>query len=197
MMPDNCDAACLLDELAKEISVCPLCDLSLTRTNAVPGEGPSNARIMFIGEAPGAEEDKTGRPFVGRAGKLLDNALAQAGIARTEVFITSVVKCRPPGNRQPKSFEIKACAPYLTSQMNLIQPKMICLLGNVAAKAVIGKTGVNELHGQVLNDRFMVTFHPAAVLRNKDLRDPLVSDLKKLAEVVNLKLKQQQRASSP
>jgi DNA polymerase len=196
-MYENCDAACRLTELAKEILVCPLCDLALSRTIAVPGEGPESARIMFIGEAPGAEEDKTGRPFVGRAGKLLDKALAEAGIARSDLFITRVVKCRPPGNRQPKSFEIKACAPYLTSQMNLIQPKMICLLGNVAAKAVIGKTGVNELHGQVLNDRFMVTFHPAAVLRNKDLRELLVSDLKKLAEVVNLKLKQQQRASSP
>jgi uracil-DNA glycosylase len=183
-MENMCDESCRLDRLAREISVCPLCDLSLTRTRAVPGEGPSKVGIMFIGEAPGAEEDLTGRPFVGRAGKLLDKALAEAGISRSEVFITSVVKCRPPANRQPRSFEIRACAPYLTAQMNLLGPKMICLLGNVAAKAVIGKTGVNELHGLVLNDKFMVTFHPAAVLRNKDLREPMVSDLKKLASLV-------------
>jgi uracil-DNA glycosylase len=108
-----------LDHLHEKIRVCQLCDLSLNRINAVAGEGPCPVEIMLVGEAPGREEDLTGRPFVGRAGRLLDAALTEAGLKRSEVFITSVIKCRPPDNRKPKRYEIEACHPYLETQMNM------------------------------------------------------------------------------
>lgn len=170
-----------LEDLSHQIISCPLCRLSKSRTNAVPGEGPSNARIMLIGEAPGAEEDLTGRPFVGRAGRLLDKMLAEAGIIRSEVFITSIVKCRPPGNRKPKRDEIDICvSTYLRPQMDLIGPRAVCLMGNVASQAVLGKQGVTSIRGQIFDNRFLVTFHPAAILRNMNLRDDFVSDMRKL-----------------
>lgn len=168
-----------LEEIHNTIRSCPLCDLALSRTLAVPGEGPCPADIMLIGEAPGAEEDLTGRPFVGRAGKLLTKALAEAGIERSEVFITSVVKCRPPKNRKPKRWEIDACHPYLVAQMERIHPKVVCLMGNVASSAVLGIQGITTLHGQFFQDRFLITYHPAAVLRNVTLMGALVSDFKK------------------
>ena len=140
---------------------------------------PCPARIMLIGEAPGREEDLTGRPFVGRAGKLLDQALAQAGLQRSEVFITSIIKCRPPENRKPKQSEIKACLPYLRAQMEILLPEIVCLMGNVATGAVLGMNGITNLRGQILQDRFLVTYHPAAVLRNKNYMGDFVSDLKK------------------
>jgi uracil-DNA glycosylase len=178
------------DAVESEISACHRCSLSETRKNAVPGEGPKRARIMLIGEAPGAQEDVTGKPFVGSCGKLLDQALAKAGLERSEVFITSVVKCRPPENRQPKRIEVQACLPYLKSQIEAIKPDVICLMGNVATKALLGKTGVTKMHGEVFDDRFLVTFHPAALLRNRKLEETFISDLKKLST-------QKQRASSP
>jgi uracil-DNA glycosylase family 4 len=168
-----------LEEIHKTIRSCQLCDLSLSRTLAVPGEGPCPADIMLIGEAPGLEEDRTGRPFVGRAGKLLTKALAEAGIERPEVFITSVVKCRPPKNRKPKRWEIDACRPYLEAQMERVRPRVVCLMGNVASSAVLGKQGMASMHGRFFQDRFLVTYHPAAVLRNVKLMDTLVSDFKK------------------
>ncbi len=188
-MEEKCDELCRLDELAREISVCPLCDLALSRTIAVPGEGPADARIMIIGEAPGHEEDLTGRPFVGRGGKLLDRSLEEAGIDRSEVFITNVVKCRPPENRQPKRFEIDACHPYILAQIDTIKPLAICLLGNVASKAMINRTGVTALHGELIEGNYMTTFHPAAVLRNRDLKEAFVADLKKLATIVDRRQK--------
>jgi uracil-DNA glycosylase family 4 len=168
-----------LEEIHKMIRSCQLCDLALSRTLAVPGEGPCPADIMLIGEAPGSEEDLTGRPFVGRAGKLLTKALTEAGIERSEVFITSVVKCRPPKNRKPKRWEIDACHPYLEAQMERVRPRIVCLMGNVASSAVLGKQGMASMHGRFFQDRFLVTYHPAAVLRNVKLMDTLVSDFKK------------------
>ena len=174
------DSTCKnLPALHQEICVCQLCDLAVGRTYAVPGEGPSPARVMLIGEAPGREEDLTGRPFVGRAGKLLDRALEQAGLQRSEVFITSIIKCRPPDNRKPKQYEIRACHPYLRAQMEILKPEIVCLMGNVATQAVLGMNGITKLRGQIVQDRFLVTYHPAAVLRNKNLMGDFVSDLKK------------------
>lgn len=168
-----------LEDLRRRIISCPLCRLCESRTNAVPGEGPKDAKIMLIGEAPGAEEDRTGRPFVGRAGRLLDRLLAEAGIERSQVFITSVIKCRPPNNRKPKKDETGICVKtYLHPQMDLINPRVVCLMGNTASEAVIGKVGVTSIHGQVYDNRFLVTFHPAAILRNMSLKDSFVSDLK-------------------
>ena len=171
-----------LCSLHEKICACQLCDLSVGRTRAVPGAGPSPATIMLIGEAPGKEEDLTGMPFMGRAGKLLDSALAKAGLHRSEVFITSTIKCRPPKNRQPKRREIDACKPYLNSQIVILHPKVVCLMGNTAALAVLGIQGVKSLRGQILQDIFLVTYHPAAVLRNRNLMDEFVSDLKKASE---------------
>ncbi len=173
-----------LEDLRSRIISCQLCRLARSRTNAVPGDGPKDARIMLIGEAPGAEEDLTGRPFVGRAGRLLDKLLADAGIERSQVFITSVNKCRPPNNRKPKVDEMEICVgTYLRPQMELISPKVVCLMGNVASQAVIGKQGVTSIHGQVYNGRFLVTFHPAAILRNMNLKDAFVSDLKTVRNI--------------
>ncbi len=146
----------------------------------MPGSGPASAEIMMVGEAPGREEDLIGKPFVGRAGRLLDEALEQAGIERQKVFITSVIKCRPPQNRKPKKAEIDQCRPYLQAQIEIIQPKIICLLGNTATLALIGRQGVTSLRGQISQDRFLVTYHPAAVLRNRNLFNDFVSDLKRL-----------------
>jgi len=168
-----------ITSLHRRICSCKLCDLSSGRTKAVPGEGPCPAKIMLIGEAPGREEDLTGRPFVGRAGRLLDRALFDAGLRRSEVFITSVVKCRPPKNRKPKHSEIAACHPYLEAQMKMLNPEVVCLMGNVAAQAILGMQGIAALRGRILHDRCLVTYHPAAVLRNKNLMDDFVSDLKK------------------
>ena len=177
------------EDIRSRILSCQLCRLSKSRTIAVPGDGPRDAKIMLIGEAPGAEEDMTGRPFVGRAGRLLDKLLAEAGIVRSQVFITSVVKCRPPANRKPKGDEMEICTrTYLSPQMDLINPKVVCLMGNVASQAVIGKQGVTSIHGQVFNGRFLVTFHPAAVLRNMNLKEAFISDLLKASSLAEWKM---------
>ena len=169
-----------LDQLKSKIASCQLCDLALGRTRAVPGEGPCPALIMLVGEAPGADEDRTGRPFVGRCGKLLDRSLSLAGINRAEVFITSVVKCRPHGNRKPKKAEMETCLPYLKAQIEAIRPQVIGLMGNVAVSSLLKRQGVTMLHGQVIEEKFLVTFHPAAVLRNKNFQGDFIADLKEL-----------------
>ena len=167
-----------LRSLDQQILTCHLCSLSEGRKCAVPGSGPAPADIMLVGEAPGKEEDLTGKPFVGRAGRLLDAALVQAGLERSKVFITSVIKCRPPQNRKPKKAEIDQCRPYLQAQIDILHPKIICLMGNTATQAILDRQGVTILRGQILQDRFLVTYHPAAVLRNRNLMNDFVSDLK-------------------
>ena len=166
-----------LKSLNEEMRSCTRCPLSQGRTKTVPGEGPTGARILLVGEAPGRDEDREGKPFVGRAGSVLDRCLSEAGIERSRVFITNVVKCRPPGNRRPKREEVEACRPYIEAQIETIQPKVIVLMGNAAARAVLDEEGVTSLRGQVFREVFLVTFHPAAVLRNKNLKEALVSDL--------------------
>jgi uracil-DNA glycosylase family 4 len=174
-----------LNELHSRILSCQHCELASRRTKAVPGEGPCPAPIMLVGEAPGADEDRTGRPFVGRCGKLLDRSLAQAGVNREEIFITSVVKCRPQNNRKPKKAETAACLPYLQSQIEIVEPRVIGLMGNVAASSLLNRQGVVTLRGQVFEDRFLVTFHPAAVLRNKNFQEYFISDLRKLMRMAS------------
>ncbi len=167
------------EEINREIASCVRCPLCQSRTRVVPGEGPEDAMILLLGEAPGREEDETGRPFVGRSGRLLDECLAAAGIKRSDVFITNVVKCRPPDNRRPKRGEMESCRTYLRAQLELIDPRTVCLMGNVAARAVLDREGINALRGQVFEGRFIVTFHPAAIVRNRNRKDDLISDLKK------------------
>jgi DNA polymerase len=176
-----------LHVIEQEVRACTLCRLSSNRRNAVAGEGLGNAIIMLIGEAPGAKEDNIGRPFVGSAGKVLDQALMHSGLRRDHVFITNVVKCRPPNNRKPRRDEIYACMNYLRRQIRVVRPKIICLLGKTAHDAVVG--GMFKDH----RGRFMIkyiddirclcftTYHPAAVIYNATLRSILLHDMKNIA----------------
>ncbi|MDQ3883480.1 MAG: uracil-DNA glycosylase [Thermoproteota archaeon] len=177
-----------LEKIAADVRGCPLCKLSRSRKNAVPGEGQLSAKIMFIGEAPGRSEDDEGRPFVGAAGRILDNLLKKAGIERSQVFITNIVKCRPPNNRVPEEDELTACRPYLDRQIALIKPKVICILGRTAYSSLLGGTSITANRGKIVKkggQKYFLTFHPAAVIYNKDLRSALQADLKKLAVEVN------------
>jgi len=169
-----------LCRLEDAISACRHCPLWQGRVHTVPGAGPVPARLMLVGEAPGREEDLSGKPFVGRGGRLLDSALQLAGLDRSEIFITSVIKCRPPDNRKPLKKETASCLPYLEAQMEIVRPKVVCLLGNTAAAAVLGRQGIQALRGRIWEERFAVTYHPAAVLRNKNLMADFVSDLERL-----------------
>jgi uracil-DNA glycosylase family 4 len=177
-----------LEKIAGDVRGCPLCKLARTRKNAVPGEGQTSAKIMFIGEAPGRSEDEKGKPFVGAAGQILDNVLKNAGIERSQVFITNIVKCRPPNNRVPEEDELIACRPYLDRQIALIKPKVICILGRTAYSSILGGSSITANRGKIVErsgQKYFSTFHPAAVIYNKSLRSRLEDDLKKLAEEIN------------
>ncbi len=176
-----------LEKVADEVRGCPLCKLARTRKNAVPGEGQLSAKIMFIGEAPGRSEDEKGRPFVGAAGKILDDLLQKAGIDRSQVYITNVVKCRPPSNRVPEDDEVAACRPYLERQIELIHPRVICVLGRTAYASVLGGGSITANRGKIVEksgQRYFLTIHPAAAIYRKSLVSTLESDLKKLAAAV-------------
>jgi uracil-DNA glycosylase len=177
-----------LEKIAADVRGCPLCKLSQSRKNAVPGEGQLSAKIMFIGEAPGRSEDEEGRPFVGAAGRILDGLLKKAGIQRSQVFITNIVKCRPPNNRVPEEDELTACRPYLDRQIALIKPKVICVLGRTAYSSLLGGSSITANRGKIVErggQKYFLTFHPAAVIYNKGLRSALEADLKKLAAEIN------------
>jgi|BEDMetMinimDraft_2_1075160.scaffolds.fasta_scaffold00047_29 uracil-DNA glycosylase, family 4 len=170
-----------LEELANQISSCMKCELCRYRINAVPGEGKENARIMLIGEAPGKNEDITGRPFVGRAGALLDGAFKEASLSRSELFITNVVKCRPPGNRKPKAAEIEACRKHLLQQIKIVKPEVIVTLGLTALQFFKDAERIQELPFEYGDERIKVypTYHPAAALRgNKVARESLYRTIK-------------------
>jgi uracil-DNA glycosylase len=173
-----------LDTLAQQISICIKCDLSQGRTHAVPGEGPAHAEIMLIGEGPGANEDKQGRPFVGASGKFLDQLLAQAGVTRADVWITNVVKCRPPGNRDPQVIEIEACTTnYLDNQIKIVNPSIIVTLGRHSMGRFIPNAKITQIHGQMqkIGKRFIIPmFHPAAALHQVRFRPMLLEDFAKL-----------------
>ena len=179
-----------LEKIATDVRGCPLCKLTRTRKNAVPGEGQISAKIMFIGEAPGRSEDEKGKPFVGAAGRILDNLLKKAGIERSQVFITNIVKCRPPNNRVPEEDELIACRPYLDRQIALIKPKVICILGRTAYSSILGGSSITASRGKIIErsgQKYFSTFHPAAVIYNKSLRSTLEADLKRLASEINKK----------
>src|ERR687888_1053331 len=174
-----------LEKIADEVIGCPLCKLSRTRKNAVPGEGQLSAKLMFIGEAPGRNEDLKGKPFVGAAGSILDQAMEKAGIDRSKVFITNVVKCRPPSNRVPEEDERIACQPYLRRQISLISPKIICILGSTAYSSILGGKSITTSRGKIVKkdgQRYFLTVHPAAAIYNSGLRDIFEKDLYKLFE---------------
>lgn len=177
-------------ELAKlndEVRSCPLCDLSKTRKRAVPGEGPVDAEIMFIGEAPGYHENEQGRPFIGAAGRFLDELLASIDLDRSKVYITNVVKCRPPNNRDPLPHEIEACAPYLNRQLALIKPKVVVTLGRFSMAKFFPGASISKIHGQPkrIGDTFYFPmFHPAAALHRGDLVATVKADMLKLPALV-------------
>ncbi len=183
VMPDqteqkesNIKSAAELEKIAEEVRQCCKCGLGAQRTNAVPGEGNPNARIMFIGEAPGADEDAQGRPFVGRAGKLLDKIITACGLKRTDVFIGNILKCRPPGNRDPGAEEIVSCLPYLQRQIEIIKPEVIVALGAHAARTLLNTNKpIGQLRGYFHEYyaglgkppiKLMATYHTAYLLRN-------------------------------
>ena len=172
--------------MEKLIESCNKCKLANNRLNIVWGKGNENADIMFIGEGPGAEEDKLGLPFVGRAGKLLDMAFQAVGIDKDSVYIANVVKCRPPGNRNPEADEIKACSGYLKQQIEQVSPKIVVLLGSVALKAILGNEyKITESRGKWFkkdNIDIMPTFHPAALLRDEYKKIFLYQDLLKVLQ---------------
>jgi DNA polymerase len=173
-----------LVDLYKQVSTCTRCPLHETRTKAVFGAGNADADLMFVGEAPGAEEDRQGLPFVGRAGQLLNQMLGEIGLSREDVFIANVLKSRPPGNRDPQPLEIQACEPYLFEQVRLIEPRVVCTLGNFATKLLSGsQTGITKVRGtpQVheLGGRMVYLlplFHPAAALRTPAVKETLRGD---------------------
>lgn len=170
-------------ELYEEIADCPRCVLAKTRTQTVPGVGPSTADIMFIGEAPGAREDERGIPFVGAAGQFLDELLASIGLSRDTVYIANVVKCRPPGNRDPEPAEIEACAPYLDRQIAQVNPKVIVTLGRFSMARWFPGQSISRIHGEPIREggRIIVPmFHPAAALHRGDLRSVIHADFAKL-----------------
>jgi len=182
-----------LVEVYREASVCERCPLSETRNNVVFGSGNSDADLMFLGEAPGAEEDRQGLPFVGRAGALLAELLAGIGMSREDVWITNVLRCRPPGNRDPQPIEIESCQPYTYRQVELIQPRAIATLGNFATKLLTGsRTGITKVRGTVQVHEIagrtvflMPLLHPAAALRTPSLVETLREDFAKLPELLS------------
>jgi DNA polymerase len=167
----------------KVIRICPKCRLAESRTNAVPGEGPENARIFFIGEAPGFHEDRQGRPFVGAAGGFLNELLEKIGLKREQVYITNVVKCRPPGNRDPQPDEIAACRPYLDGQIELIRPRLIVTLGRFSMERYFPGASISKIHGQpkrVGNVIYFPMFHPAAALHQPRYRSLIEEDVQRI-----------------
>jgi DNA polymerase len=177
-----------LAQVASEVVVCPKCELARTRTKAVPGEGNPQARIMLIGEGPGWHEDQQGRPFVGAAGKFLNELLAIAGVQREDVFITNVVKCRPPGNRDPMPDEIAACAPYLERQIAAIDPDVVVTLGRFSMARWFPGERISKIHGQPkkVGRRLIVPmYHPAAALHQSALKGAIEEDFSKLPKFLD------------
>ena len=178
------------EELEESIKGCQKCKLCKTRQNIVFGTGNKNAKLMFIGEGPGADEDRLGEPFVGRAGKLMNLAFEALGIDRKEVYIANVVKCRPPSNRNPEDDEATACLNYLRNQVILVHPEVSVLLGSVALKNILGKEyGITASRGKWVEKKgikYMPTWHPAALLRDETKKIDFIKDLQKVVEELQL-----------
>ena len=184
IQPDHASASVRLERITREVEACRRCHLYRTRTHAVVGDGSSEAKLVFVGEAPGREEDIQGKPFVGAAGKLLTKMIEAMGMTRDQVYICNVLKDRPPANRTPLPEEIEACIPFLREQLAIIQPRVICALGAVAAKALLGPhVSITQVRGQVRDYQgipLVPTFHPAYLLRNPPAKKLSWADLKKV-----------------
>lgn len=185
-----------IEELREKVNLCSKCSLSKSRTNVVFGEGKENADILIIGEAPGFNEDREGKPFVGKAGKFLDELFESAGIKRSEIFIANILKCRPPKNRNPLPEEIKKCTTFLDKQIELIHPKVICTLGNFSTKYILENfglekeiLGISKLHGKVFKIntitgliKIIPVYHPAVAVYNSNMKEVLTKDFKIVKE---------------
>jgi len=177
----------LLEQVNRALRSCKKCRLSRTRTNVVPGEGDASAEIMFIGQCPGFHEDQQGRPFVGRAGQLLDELLTSIGLKREKVFITNIVKGRPPENRDPMADEVRSCSPYLERQIKIINPKLIITLGRFASEFFIPDGKISQIHGvphRVKGLLVLPLYHPAAALRSGGVAEVLRDDFRKIPKVL-------------
>jgi DNA polymerase len=177
-----------ISQIAKEVSACTKCALHESRKKSVPGDGPANAEIMFIGEGPGFHENEQGHPFVGASGKFLDQLLAQAGVTRADVFVANVVKCRPPGNRDPLPDELVVCDFYLEAQIKAINPSIIVTLGRFSMNKFFPGAKISAVHGQMqkIGERFVIPmFHPAAALHQAALKPSILGDFAKLPDQLN------------
>lgn len=176
-----------LTDLYAEIAGCQRCDLAQSRKLTVPGEGPGDAALMFIGEAPGYHENQQGRPFVGAAGRFLEELLSSIGMTRDQVYIANVIKCRPPGNRDPQADELEACRPYLIRQLELIAPKLIVTLGRFSMGYFLGRQSISRIHGQPRRkDGRLIypVFHPAAALHQPKYRSAIEEDFLKIPDLL-------------
>lgn len=177
-----------INALKIQVISCTKCSLSRSRINAVPGKGNPKAEIVFIGEAPGRNEDLKGEPFVGAAGKILSDALDSVGLSRDDVFITNVVKCRPPNNRVPLQEEKDTCSKYLSVELDIIKPKIICIMGNTAYGSILGGNSITKNRGKIIEKNgqlYFLTIHPAAAIYNQELKSILKNDMEKLIEIVD------------
>ena len=176
-----------LEQIAREVAVCPACVLAKTRTKTVPGDGSPEAEILFIGEAPGYHEDQQGHPFVGAAGQFLSELLASIGLDRSRVFVTNVVKCRPPGNRDPQPDEIQACDHFLRRQIAAIRPRVIVTLGRFSMGKFFPGETISKIHGQARRRdgvTYVPMYHPAAALHQPSLRRSIEEDFQKLPQIL-------------
>ena len=176
-----------LEIVKQNVIKCTKCDLCKTRTNSVPGKGNFQSNVIFVGEAPGKNEDKNGEPFIGIAGKKLTIALEEAGISRDEVYITNIVKCRPPNNRVPSNIERNTCQEYLKEEISIIKPKIICILGNTVFNSILGGSEITKFRGKIArknNLLYFITIHPAATIYNQKLVDVLKEDIIKLFSLI-------------
>lgn len=189
-MTANLSKQNMLNQLSKKIASCEVCtELCRNCENPVAGEGNADAEIMFIGEAPGKQEDQEGRPFVGASGKFLTEMIEMIGYQREDVFITNIVKYRPPNNRDPLPSEIKECLPYLVEQIKIIKPKLIVFLGRHATNVFFPNLKISNDHGKAKrkgNQVFLPLYHPAAALYNGSMRETLVNDFKKIPKIIKL-----------
>ena len=176
-----------LKKIKKQVTQCTKCELSKTRNNSVPGKGNFKSDVIFVGEAPGKNEDMKGEPFIGIAGKKLSIALKNAGITRDDVYITNIVKCRPPKNRVPTTNERDTCQNYLKKEIEIIKPKIICILGNTAFNSLLDGKEIIKFRGKIVrknNQLYFLTIHPAATIYNQKLISVLKKDMKKLLKVI-------------
>ncbi len=176
-----------LQVIKQNVIECVKCDLSKTRMNSVPGKGNFKSNVIFVGEAPGKNEDKNGEPFIGVAGKKLSVALEEAGVSRDDIYITNIVKCRPPKNRVPTTTERETCKGYLKQEISIIKPKIICILGNTAFNSLLGGSEITKFRGKLVrkdNQLYFLTVHPAATIYNQELIKALNKDIVKLFHLI-------------